>query len=365
VFCLAAGAQAPAGTPVFAKGEGGVDTFRIPAVVRTKTGTLLAFAEARWGSVSDTGDIDLVVKRSTDGGKTWGEMITVWDDGPNTCGNPAPVVDRRTGRIVLLSTWNDGRDHEPAIHARTSLDTRRVFKMFSDDDGLTWTKAEEITSQAKLPEWTWYATGPCHGLQLRSGRMVVPCNHGNFGRESTSHVIYSDDTGQTWHIGGETFVGNECTVADLPHGKLMINMRKTKPEREAYGPGRLAAVSEDGALSFNTPYYEKTLIEPVCQASLINASSGKPSKTLLFSNPEHPSSRVHLTLRMSRDEGQSWRRVATLTEGPAAYSDLVLLGKGKVGVLYEAGRENPYEGIFFSSVGSKDIRKNWKREKTL
>ena len=160
-------------------------------------------------------------------------------------------------------------------------------------------------------------------------------------------------------------MGNECTVAALPNGKMMINMRKTRPERETYGPGRLAAVSEDDALSFNTPYYEKTLIEPVCQASLINASGKKPSKNLIFSNPEHPTSRENLTLRMSRDEGHSWRRVATLTEGPAAYSDLVLLGKGNVGVLYEAGKENPYEGIFFSRVGSKVIRKNWKREKTL
>ena len=96
---------------LFSAGDGGVHTYRIPAIVQTQGGVLLAFAEARHNSRSDTGDIDLVVRRSTDGGRTWGETITVWDDGGNVCGNPCPVVDRRTGRVLLLSTWNNGNVH--------------------------------------------------------------------------------------------------------------------------------------------------------------------------------------------------------------------------------------------------------------
>lgn len=180
------GGQMMTGDAVFRKGENGVHTYRIPAIVQTKAGTVLAFAEARHNSGSDTGDIDLVLKRSTDGGKTWGPIITVWDDAENVCGNPSPVVDRNTGRIILLSTWNNGKDPEKKIHSRESIDTRRVFCMYSDDDGLTWSKPKEITRSTKKNRWTWYATGPCHAIQLTSGRIVIPCDHGTFIDSKTS-----------------------------------------------------------------------------------------------------------------------------------------------------------------------------------
>lgn len=356
VISLSVFAQRPSGDPVYVKGEAGVHTYRIPAIIQTRSGVLLAFAEARHGSTSDTGDIDLVVKRSLDGGKTWGEMITIWDDASNVCGNPAPIVDRKTGRVILLSTWNDGRDHEPAIHKRKSFDTRRVFCLYSDDEGLTWSKPVEITDQAKRPEWTWYATGPNHAVQLPSGRILVPCNHGNFGSESTSHVIYSDDRGASWHIGGEAFTGNECTMARLPGGRLMLNMRKTLPERDKFGPGRLVAISHDDGLSFEPTYYEPALIEPVCNASLINGSRHRPSRTLFFCNPEHPDKRINMTLRMSKDAGKTWKRVATLTEGPASYCDLVILKGGDVGVLYEAGETSPIDAIYFIRLQRKALK---------
>src|SRR5690606_3877854 len=124
-------------------------------------GTLLAFAEGRKGGCSDTGDIDLLLKRSFDGGKTWGKLQVVWDDGENTCGNPAPVVDRETGQIFLLATWNLGTDHEKEIIKGKSKDTRRVFVSASVDDGETWKPMKEITKRVKRKAWTWYATGPC------------------------------------------------------------------------------------------------------------------------------------------------------------------------------------------------------------
>ena len=137
---------------LFKPGDHGYKCFRIPAVIKTSKGSLLAFAEARKNHCGDADDIDLVLRRSEDGGQTWSPMIIVWDDGGNTCGNPAPVVDARNGRIVLLSTWNLGGDHEPQIINLKSKDTRRIFVMHSDDDGLQWSTPREITTDVKQPD---------------------------------------------------------------------------------------------------------------------------------------------------------------------------------------------------------------------
>ncbi len=346
-------------TILFRKGEAGVDTYRIPSLVQTNDGTILAFAEARKNSRKDTGDIDLVLKRSEDGGKTWSGIITVWDDAENVCGNPTPVVDRRTGRILLFSTWNDGRDAEKQIHARTSIDTRRIFVMYSDDDGLTWSEAREITSDVKMPEWTWYATGPCHAIQLtkgkHKGRIVVPCNHGVFGKGTESHVFYSDDGGQTFCLGGSPHVGNEATVAELKNGNLLLNMRGARTaDRVEKGAARLAAISRDGGESFEAPYSEYGLIEPVCNASIINyCKTGKPTGTLLFSNPEHPRKRKNMSVRKSDDSGKTWKTVYRLSENPAAYSDIMVLNDGNIAIFYETGKESCYETMVFTVLNKK------------
>lgn len=363
VICLLAaefvsGGQPMAGEIIFRKGENGIHTYRIPAIVQTSAGTILAFAEARHNSGSDTGDIDLVLKRSTDGGKTWGPVITVWDDKDNVCGNPSPVVDRSTGRIILLSTWNNGKDSEKEINTKKSIDSRKVFFSYSDDDGLTWSTPKEITRSTKRKGWTWYATGPCHATQLTSGRIVVPCDHGEFTKEGTSvsgsHVIYSDNGGKTWRIGGVLNVGNESTVTELENGRVMLNMRTERTGREEHGYGRLVAVSDDQGRTFGEPYYDNGLIEPVCNASIINYSTdGKPGSKLLFSNPETKNKRRNMTIRMSRDSGRYWERVCTLTEGPAAYSDLMVFPDGDVGILYECGEKSPYETITFSRIPAK------------
>ena len=166
---------------IYKSGESGYKSFRIPAIVNTNKGTLLAFAEARKNGGGDQGDIDLVVKRSSDNGKNWSEMMIIWDDVDNTCGNPAPVVDRKTGNIILLSTWNLGSDTEAMIIDGKSKNTRRIFVFNSIDDGNSWSKPTEITSDVKKPDWTWYATGPVNGIQLSSkkynGRLVIPSDH--------------------------------------------------------------------------------------------------------------------------------------------------------------------------------------------
>src|SRR5262245_51998652 len=171
------GASAPVQTEVFRAGEGGYHTYRIPALITSPKGTLLAFCEGRKAGRRDSGDIDMLLKRSLDNGKTWQATQIVWDDADNTCGNPCPVIDAKTGTIWLLMTHNLGDDGEEKIVSGTSKRSRTVWVTNSTDDGATWTKPVEITRDTKKPDWTWYATGPGIGIQLRSGRLLVPCDN--------------------------------------------------------------------------------------------------------------------------------------------------------------------------------------------
>ncbi len=321
---------------VFVSRRGGYDTYRIPAVVTSAKGTLLAFAEGRVNGRGDSGDIDLVLRRSEDGGKTWGPMQVVWKDENHTCGNPAPVVDRSTGRIWLPMTWNRGDDHEREITAGTGKDTRRVFVTHSDDDGQTWAEPREITKTTKNPKWTWYATGPGNSIQLRhgehAGRLVVPCDHKVTVAGRTryhSHCIYSDDHGKTWQLGEPTDERtNECAVVELPDGRLLLNTRSYAGRNR-----RGITISEDGGHSWSPVTFDETLIEPVCQASLIRYDIDGET-LLLFSNPASKK-RERMTVRVSRDHGKTWPVERLVHAGSAAYSNLVPRPDGKVGLLYE------------------------------
>lgn len=343
---------------LFKPGDGGYQCFRIPAIVSTAKGSLLAFAEARKNNCGDAGNIDLVVRRSQDGGKSWSALMLVWDDGDNTCGNPAPVVDRLTGNIVLLSTWNLGTDHEPQIIRGTSKDTRRIFVLSSADDGLSWSTPREITADVKLPNWTWYATGPCNGIQIRSGkykgRLVIPSDHIEAGtKKYFSHTIYSDDGGISWKLGGTTPTDmvNECTVAELPKGILLLNMRNYNATRI-----RQTATSIDGGATWSALQGDTTLVEPVCQASMIWYDYKGRKPFLAFSNPASAASRTNMTVRISYDKGKTWARNNTVYKGPSAYSNLVVLPNGNLACFYEAGLKTPYEGIVFQELSFTDFK---------
>ena len=189
-------------TDVFVSGEGAYHTYRIPALIVTTNRTLLAFCEGRKNGRGDGGDIDLLLKRSTNGGVGWSDAQVIWDDGINTCGNPCPVVDEETGTVWLLMTHNLGGDQETQIKRGLVRQSRSVWISHSVDDGRTWSKPEEITKSVKPPSWKWYATGPGVGIQLKhgphKGRLVIPCDHSEEGMEHAAHVIYSDDHGETW-----------------------------------------------------------------------------------------------------------------------------------------------------------------------
>ncbi|MGW7523744.1 sialidase family protein [Streptomyces sp. NPDC054783] len=345
----------------YVSGRGGYAAYRIPAVVETRYGSVLAFAEGRRDGFGDSGDIDVVLRRSTDGGCTWGPLTVVAAGDGDTRGNPAPVVDPRTGAVVLVTCANSGRATEEQIQ-RGEAD-RRVFVQRSWDDGRHFTLPADITAQVKRPGWRWYATGPGHAVALTrgpyAGRLLVPANHsvappdGSSGpgyRYDGGHALYSDDGGRTWHLGfvtdtrdGVTNV-NETTAAQLSDGRLYFNAR------DQYGtaPGnRLDTYSGDGGTTLDRPYAVQATLNdvPVVQGSLLQLFGRKAP--LLFSGPSEPTARRALAIWSSTDCGHTFTRLLTLSDRPAAYSDLVQLGHDTIGVLYETGTTHSYDTLEF------------------
>lgn len=360
-------------TTIYRSGEDGYDTFRIPVLLPLPGGALLAFCEGRRQSASDTGAIEILLKRSRDNGVTWSNHEVIWSDGPNTCGNPCPVFDTSTGTIHLLLTHNLGEDHEDDIVRGTARGTRTVWVARSTDGGLSWSAPENITASAKDPDWGWYATGPGIGIQLRhgpyAGRLVVPCDHshrdpaGKFrleGFATASHVLFSDDHGNTWQRGAA--IGpdcNECQLAELRDGALLINMRCHAP-----GNRRRQAVSRDGGRTWSAPQPVPDLVEPICQAGLLAIEDENGQDLLVFSNPargtpvpgRHSLTREGMTVRASVDGGATWPVSRLVFGGPSAYSSPGLLQDGTLGVLFECGQKNAYESIAMTTLSLESLK---------
>jgi sialidase-1 len=364
----------------YTHGQDGHALYRIPALVVTKAGTVLAFCEGRKDSWADTGEIHLMLRRSGDCGKTWSDPRIIVQQTDTTCGNPCPVVDHRNGAVFLFFCKN------PKLAGGTDLvaqgqGTRSVWMTRSDDDGVTWSEPADLSAAIKKPNWTWYATGPGHGVQLASGRLVVACCHTvavNLRADDPeySHIVYSDDGGATWRLGGEFGPGcDEPAVVELPDGRMYVNARNQAPGevgRRAY------ALSGDGGLTFSPRQVDATLIEPTlwsgCQASMVRYSeprtgvsgsgeprtgvsgSGEPRTEVsglprerdcvLFANPAtNVNERVNMAVRLSRDNCRTWPVSRVLHAGPAAYSDITVAPDGTILCLYEGGDENPYQTL--------------------
>jgi sialidase-1 len=333
-------------TPLFVSGENGYGRYRIPSLYVTPKQTVLAFCEGRVKPAGLTGDIDIVLRRSTDGGRTWAPLQIVADDATNTLGNPCPVVDRTTGTIWLPFTRSFGHDTESEIVAGTSHEDTQVWLTHSTDDGLTWAKPTNISDQATRPEWTWYGTGPGFGLQLASGRLLIPSYH---AVEKTGiyrvHSLYSDDHGATWRVGAD--LRDETTepqAALRADGTLYVNARNISPRNQTEVRQRVVAVSRDGGATWTDVQEDPTLTDSSCEASVLVysglAAGEKP--IWVFSNPPGPGRR-RLTVRLSYDEGRTWP-VAKLIEPVAAeYSSLTRLPDGAIGLLYERDVTPPGE----------------------
>ncbi len=350
--------SASAGQDLFIANSSGYASHRIPAAVMTTKGAVLAFCEGRKKSSADTGDIDLVLRRSIDGGITWSALQIVWDDGVNCCGNPCPVVDQKTGTIFLFCTWNRGNDHEGDIIKQTSKDTRRVFLLESRDEGVTWSKAKEWTHVLKKENWTWYATGPGAGIQIKSGknqgRLVIACDHVEAKTNKYySHVIFSDDHGVTWQLGGSSpeHQTNESEVVEHESGKLMLNMRSADRNTRC----RKTALSDDGGVTWSDQRNETILIDPICQASIRRLAwkSEKNPGVIIFSNAANEQKRANLTVRASFDDGVTWPRSFVIEPGGAAYSCLVRLSDEKFFCYYETAA---YHSIRFVPLELQQLK---------
>jgi sialidase-1 len=315
---------------VFVAGEGGYHTYRIPALVVSARGTVLAFCEGRKTSGRDDGDIDLLLRRSRDGGATWEPLQLVQEEGgaePITIGNPCPIV-ANDGTIHLLFTRNN----------------QRAFYTRSTDDGATFSAPREISDALKSFDFPWrrLGPGPGHGLQIESGRLLAPIwLNDRIGQDYRSGVIFSDDGGSTWKTGGLVAPDirgcNECAVAELGDGRLRLNMRNRQAKC------RVEALSTDGGVTWSRPRLVEALIDPQCQGSLL--SLRREGRALLVFANAAAVTRKRLTVRLSHDRGQTWSGGQVLHAGPSAYSDLAATPAGTVLCLYECGEKSAYQQI--------------------
>ncbi|MFK7920395.1 MAG: exo-alpha-sialidase [Bacteroidia bacterium] len=327
----------PTYTDVFVSGQEGYHTYRIPSIVQTQKGTLLAFAEARV-TQSDHAQNDLVLKRSYDQGQNWDSIQVIISAGEASLNNPQAVV-LENGRVLLMYQKYppEGGEH----YVKTGYEGDDIcwsYLTYSDNDGQNWSPPEEITRSVKRPTYvTSVASGPGVGIQLQNGaykgRIIMPFNQGPFGHWM-AYAAYSDDAGQSWAYGEVAFpltegLANEVQMVERKDGSIMLNARSMGTAKY-----RKIAISEDGGQNWSGLVNDSTLIESRCQASIIRHSFS-PS-IMVFANPATQEGRTNGTIRLSYDEGETWPIARTIYTDSFAYSCLVSLNTDSLGLLFEA-----------------------------
>jgi sialidase-1 len=330
---------APKTFTVFEPIPGQYASMRIPALVLTKKNTLLAFCEGRIGTASDWADMDLLMRRSIDGGETWEP--------------PVVIAARRNGQPTSNAT--PIVDDKGTVHLLYQRDYARAYYTRSTDDGKTWAEPVDITYafEGFKTEYDWkvLAPGPGHGIQLKNGRLLaavwmsdpaklVP--HRSHAPSCTA-TIYSDDFGKTWQRGAivanntpEFKNPNETMAIQLEDGRVMLNIRNVSEEHR-----RGVSYSPDGISNWTKPAFDEQLFEPICMASIVRIPAKKKSdkSRILFVNPDSRDipkfPRKNLTAKLSYDEGKTWSVNKVLDAGPAGYSDLAVAADGTVYCLYE------------------------------
>ena len=338
---------------VFYAGEHNVPSMRIPGVVLSKRGTLLSFCEARAGH--DRSRTDLVLKRSKDGGKTWGPLQLVMKARAalDALVNPCPVVDTATGTIYcFLTLFPDGDVPIREWEARKRYGVIRTLITKSTDDGITWTSPVDITEQiTDVKTDIEKKTGPGAGIQTSDGRLVIPYGIGP-ELESKAMIIYSDDHGETWKAGGRTnSTSTETQIVELNDGSLRLDMRNQRPKQEPKHC-RYYSISRDGGKTWTEPERDGSLIDTTCQASILRhpfRQQGQDKDPILFANAASTfQNRVNMTVRVSYDDGKTWPVAKSVHPGPCAYCCLVSLPDGSIGLLYENGPQSRYQRISFT-----------------
>lgn len=359
--------------PVFISGTEGHKSYRIPAIISLPDGKLLAFAEGRVHGAGDFGDINIVLKTSNDKGFTWSPIKTIVDYDKLQAGNPAPVVDMADpsfpkGKIFLF--YNTGNNHEGEVRKGHGL--REVWYVTSVDGGNNWSDPVNITKQTHRPkqphanpaynfaeDWRSYANTPGHAMQFATGkykgRIYVAANHSagdpqKSFKDYKAHGFYTDDHGKTFHISENVDLegGNENMAAEISKGRLMINLRNQQGQVRA----RYVATSNDGGQTWQNQHFDKNLPDPVCQGSLLNIGRNWGRSVMAFSNAADTVQRNNLTLRISKNNGKTWRKNFTVYSKPgkgdhAAYSDIVKIDNKKIGIFYE---QDNYTKMVFTVV---------------
>ena len=356
-------------TNLFVGGEGGYKVYHIPGIAITAKGTVLAWCEARKKG-SDWDAIDILLRRSTDGGKSWSAAQKIAAVPGAKQKNPAALVlkfvkpeDVTYNNPVLIA------DRDGTVHFLFCLEYMRCFYARSTDDGVTWSAPVEITATFEkfrsVYPWKVLATGPDHGIQLKTGRLVVPvwlstATGNNSHHPSVTATIYSDDQGKTWQAGeiavpcSDTWIDpNEATVIELADGRVMLNARS-----ESKAHRRLVTISKDGATAWSTPRFDEALLEPICMASLVRFSTAQDGgkNRILFSNPDNLTrtdgkeapgkfrDRKNLSVKLSYDEGQTWAVNKTVEPGGSMYSDLAVAKDGTIFCIYGRSKKMGFAG---------------------
>jgi sialidase-1 len=351
---------------VYVSGTEGYKSFRIPAIIKAPNGDLLAFCEGRVNGAGDFGNIKVVLKTSSDDGKTWSALQIVASNDTLQAGNPAPVVDLTDprfpkGRIFLF--YNTGNGHEGEL--RRGHGHRDVLFKTSIDNGKTWSEPTDITLQVNRinqpqlnplwnfkEDWRSYANTPGHALQFEhgkyNGRIYVAANHSSGDpkpelRDYQAHGYFTDDHGATFHLSETvTFEGsNESTAAELSNNGLMMNSRNQT------GSYRIVSLSKDGGATWDTTFIDYNLPDPVCEGSLLNIGTRNGKAVLAFCNNDSKINRDSLTLRVSFDEGKTWKKKFLIDPKNTAYSDIVKVSENTIGILYEA---DGYKEIRFKTL---------------
>lgn len=322
-------------TVLWRAGEGGVHTYRIPALAETRQGTLIAVADARFDSADDLpGRIALVIRRSTDAGRTWSPSRILRQVKTGGVGDASLLADPRTGRVWCFHAYGP-----PGAGFQTG--GLQLHAITSDDDGRTWSEPRDLTPQIARPEWkAFFATSGTH-FSLPSGRYLVPLVVKDASGVVAARNAYSDDGGRTWRTSPVVAPGtDESHAVGLADGTVYQNLR-------AQGR-RIVARSHDGGVRFDAATRDEALPEPSCNAGLAVFMEGA-TQWMLFTNPAS-SKRENLTLRLSRDGGRSWPRSRVVHPGPSAYSTVLGLRDGNIAILYERGDNFQYESIYFMRI---------------
>jgi sialidase-1 len=339
-------------------GAEGVHTYRIPGLATTTKGTLIAVFDARHKSSADLpGDIDVGMMRSTDQGNTWSQMERIIDfdaSEPNSKGNgvgdPAILVDKKTGTIFVAALWSQGaRAWHGSGPGLTPAETGQFVIVKSSDDGLTWSKPISVTSQFKHPAWRLCFNGPGNGIQLKDGTLIFPAQFKDADAVPHSCFVASQDGGSNWAISPAAIPSaiptSESAIVQLRDDSLLLSMRnESKAGVRAWAQWTWHDDVMNG--KWSEPRYK--LPDPTCMASLIK----HPTDALLFSNPNHEKRRVALTVRVSYDSGQSWNNGLLLEPAGAMYSSLTVLADGRIGILYESDEA---DGLVFARFALEDV----------